>query len=553
MLKPGFTKGAHGRKAKASWGRRNRYLASEQDREGVWLYGRDEGGVRELSRSESLAELGGKNAQYRETIIAFSETECRALEERALGDKLEAQRLAAQDMGERLAGDKPYVVAVHEEQGRWHLHVAVMDEERPRLYGPRGEAQKAFDDFWRASSPRTRILDWDAHLRSKALQGDLRNISQQLQQVEHTRLEVLRQTHGAHGKQAISREFDGQARALIGQRFRAELENIEARHQARGTRGGWEQQVECERADIRRICQENRIQRREERLQARVDGRENPALSAARRTDRPLAKGREAIIRGTQRAISLAEGVATKVVDAALQQTGMPQEARLVALSGIKITAAAAHAINRMAAQVLRSSTRMARVSAPAVARQACHAAKVTMQVSVGVALPIPTGGVSLKAAANESIRDLGAAGKDLAKDGGEFLKSVSQEVAKMARNALDSAGSQGVGLLPRAAAQAVGTAIEAGKTVANTATHALRLDVVGAASSVLQGTAKAAEKAVGLVIQAKSLPAPIRLASNVLEMIPIAGSVLTVARKSTELALGAAHGLQGLTKEVER
>ena len=553
MLKPGFTKGAHGRKAKASWGRRNRYLASEQGREGVWLYGRDEGGVRELSRSESLAELGGKNAQYRETIIAFSETECRALEERALGDKLEAQRLAAQGMGERLAGDKPFVVAVHEEQGRWHLHVAVMDEERPRLYGPRGEAQKAFDDFWRASSPRTRILDWDAHLRSKALQGDLKNISQQLQQVERTRLEVLRRTHGALEKQAVSREFDGQSRALIGQRFRTEWELVDARHQARGTRGGWEQKVECERVDIRRIGQENRIQRREEHLQARVDGRENPALAAARRMDKPLAKGREAIIRGTQRATSLAEGVATKAVDAALRQAGMPREARLVARYAIRITAAAALATSRMAAQVLRSSTRMVRESAPAVAHQACHAAKITTRMSEGIFPALPTGGASVTASSKVSARGLVSTGKDLAKDGGEVLKGSSQEVVKMAGNALNSAGSLGVDLLPRPAAQAVGTAIEAGKTVANTATHALSLDLVGAASSLLQGTAKAAEKAVGAVIQAKSLPAPIHLVSNVLEMIPVAGSVLTVARKSAELALGAAHASQGLTKEVER
>jgi len=183
ILGPGFTPGAHGRTIRASWVRRVAYFTQEKDRDRVYLYGRDEEGVRELTRQEALAELGGKNACYHETIVSLSEAECRALEERAGGDQAEAQRLAAQGMGSRLAGNKPFVVAVHQKDNRWHLHVAVMDEERPRLYGPRGEAQKVFDDFWQASYPRTRILDWDSHERAKVLQSELKNLSRQLQQV----------------------------------------------------------------------------------------------------------------------------------------------------------------------------------------------------------------------------------------------------------------------------------------------------------------------------------------------------------------------------------
>jgi hypothetical protein len=126
ILKPGFTRGARGRTSKATWGRRTAYLANEHDRDKAILFGRGEEDVRPISRTESIQELGGKGADYRETIVALSENECRALEERVRGDKEIAQRSAAHGIGERLAEGNPYVVALHEEANRWHLHVAVI-------------------------------------------------------------------------------------------------------------------------------------------------------------------------------------------------------------------------------------------------------------------------------------------------------------------------------------------------------------------------------------------------------------------------------------------
>ena len=329
ILKAGFTRGARGRQSKAGWGRRTSYLASEHDREKAEIFVRDGEGLRPVNRTEAIQELGGKNTTYRETIVALSENECRALEERAKGDKEAAQRMAAHGIGERLSEGKPYVVALHEEGNRWHLHVAVKDAERPELYGPRGEAQKAFEDYWRSSQPRTRIQDWDSHTHAKNLWAEIRNMGQDLRCLERERFEAVRQVRGAPTKLDTAGRFAGKERELIELRHDLEQKAIMAHHASRGTAGSWEQKVDLERAQIKRAGAENRIQRREDKLLERLENWNRPETRFTRQTDRAFAQGRERLVQAVDRAGKAADRAASTAMKR-LVETCLPREAKVL-------------------------------------------------------------------------------------------------------------------------------------------------------------------------------------------------------------------------------
>lgn len=329
ILKPGFTPGARGRTSKATWGRRTAYLANEHDRDKAILFGRGEDGVYPISRTEAIQELGGKGADYRETIVALSENECRALEERARGDKETAQRLAAHGIGERLAEGNPYVVALHEEANRWHLHVAVQGQERTDLYGPRGEAQKAFEDYWRSTRLRLPVKDWEAFERAKCLQVEVRKLGVDLWCLERERFEAVRDAKGAPAKVAMARQFQAKGQALIVHRHDVEQRAIEERHTSVGTRGSWEQKVDLERAQIRRAGAENRLQRRDDKLRERLEGWNRPDIRFTRTTDRAFAQGRERLLQSVGRAARVA-GRASATAGRSLLQVYLPMEVRVL-------------------------------------------------------------------------------------------------------------------------------------------------------------------------------------------------------------------------------
>jgi len=329
ILKPGFTPGARGRTSKATWGRRTAYLANEHDRDKAILFGRDEEDVRPITRAECIHALGGKNADYRETIVALSENECRALEERARGDKEIAQRSAAHGIGERLAEGNPYVVALHEEANRWHLHVAVKGQERTDLYGPRGEAQKAFEDYWRSTRPRLRVTDWEAYGRAKGLQAEVRKLGVDLWCLEREQFEAVRDAKGAPAKLSMALQFQVKERALILHRHGLEKRAIEERHTSVGTLGSWEQKVELERAQIRRAGAENRLQRRDDKLRERLEGWNRADTRFTRTTDRAFAQGRERLIQSVGRTAKVA-GRASAIAAKSLLQVHLPMEVRVL-------------------------------------------------------------------------------------------------------------------------------------------------------------------------------------------------------------------------------
>ena len=330
ILKAGFTRGARGRQSKASWGRRASYLASEHDREKAVLYGRDEEGIKPLSRSEAIEEMGGKHVEYRETIVSPSEAECRALEARTYGKVEDAQRHAAQGLAERLSEGKPYVVAVHQEGDRWHLHVAVKDADRPEMYGPKGNAQRAFEDYWRSGQPKHRIQDWEAHSTAKQLQGEARNVTQDIRKLDRERFESIRHCPSVPEKLATASRFEHKERELISTRHHLEIKAINSRHQARGTTGSCEQKVDIERANISRAGAENRLQRREDKLHQRLEGRVRPELRTAHITDRTLAQGRERLVQSANRSIQAA-GRAASIAVRSVTQSVVPNPVRALA------------------------------------------------------------------------------------------------------------------------------------------------------------------------------------------------------------------------------
>lgn len=329
ILKPGFTPGARGRTSKASWGRRTAYLANEHDRDKAILFGRGEEDVHSISRTECIQELGGKGADYRETIVALSENECRALEERVRGDKETAQRSAAHGIGERLAEGNPYVVALHEEANRWHLHVAVKGQERTDLYGPRGEAQKAFEDYWRSTKPRHRVEDWEAFGRAKSLLAEVRKLGVDLWCLERERFEAVRDSMGVPAKLAMAGQFQAKEQVLIEHRHNLEQRAIEERHTAVGTQGSWEQKVDLERAQIRRAGAENRLQRRDDKLRERLEGWNRPDIRFTRTTDRAFAQGRERLLQSVGRT-ARAAGRASATAGKSLLHSYLPMEVRVL-------------------------------------------------------------------------------------------------------------------------------------------------------------------------------------------------------------------------------
>lgn len=340
ILKPGFTPGARGRTSKASWGRRTAYLANEHDRDKAILFGRGEEDVHPISQKDAIQEFGGKGADYQETIIALSENECRALEERVRGDKETAQRSAAHGIGERLAEGNPYVVALHEEANRWHLHVAVKGQERTDLYGPRGEAKKVFEDYWRSTRPRLRVEDWEAFGRAKSLQSEVRKLGVDLWCLERERFEAVRDSKGVPAKLAMAGQFQAKEQALIVHRHDLEQKAIEERHTAVGTQGSWEQKVDIERAQIRRAAAENRLQRRADKLHERLEGWNRPDIRFARNTDRVFAQGRERLVQSMGRAARVA-GRASGTAARSLLQVHLPMEVRALSKMARNATPAA--------------------------------------------------------------------------------------------------------------------------------------------------------------------------------------------------------------------
>jgi len=207
--------------------------------------------------------------------------------------------------------------------------VAVKDQERTNLYGPRGEAQKAFEDYWRSTKPRHRVEDWEAFGRAKGLLAEVRKLGVDLWCLERERFKAVRDSKGVPAKLAMAGQFQAKEQALIEHRHNLEQRAIEERHIAVGTQGSWEQKVDLERAQIRRAGAENRLQRRDDKLRERLEGWNRPDIRFTRTTDRTFAQGRERLVQSVGRAARVA-GRASSTAARSLLQVHLPMEVRVL-------------------------------------------------------------------------------------------------------------------------------------------------------------------------------------------------------------------------------
>lgn len=545
IVKGGFTPGSHGRSKQASFGRRVQYLASDHDRDKAMLL---DGRGEEITRGEAVERFGGKDAAYFEVIYAPSEVECRALEER-FGGAEAAQQEMARHLADRMSPDRPCLVAVHTHGERWHLHMPIQGEAPPRLLGSHGEAQRAWDEVLRATRPRERILDWDAHQRSEAVQMVLKSVQREQREVDKERYQAIRAGRNPSQKLEIAQGFDRRGLDLVVRRHQLEVAYIQARYEARGRAGTWDYKVEIEKVDQRRAGGENRIQRRAEDTRDRLGSRgREVGKGAARRTDLTLAKGREATLRAADRVAGMAERAVECGVDAALRGAGVPPEARHMLRIGMKVGQEAMKLTLMTVGAAVRAGTEIGMEVAPAAGRQAIHAAKVTARMSVGMALALPTAGVSLGEAARESGQDVAAAGKDLVQDGVRVGQTTMKEVGKagadLAQEGLRSATSLGMEALPRPMKEAARAAIQAGKTAVRVATDVVRLDVLGAAGNLGKGGLDLVVSGARMAGGTAKLPEAVRMPLGLLEKLPVVGLAAKAAKVAAEVGMGIGRGV---------
>lgn len=544
IVKGGFTPGSHGRKQQASFGRRVQYLSTDHDRDKATLLN---GKGEEITRGKALEVFGGKDAVYHEVIYAPSEVECRALEERFGGPEA-AQKEMARQLASRLSPDRPCLLAAHTHGDRWHLHMPIQGEAHPRLLGPAGKAQRAWDEVLRATQPRERIVDWDAHQRFKELQGGLKGIQREQWQLDRERYHAVRNERNPSLKLEVARCFDKRSLALVAHRHQLELGGIQAKYEARGRVGSWDHQAEAEKAAQRRARGENRVQRRAEKTRERVEGRGlEVGKGAARRTDRVLAQGRERTLRAAERVVGIVGRMVERGVDTGLRGAGVPTEARLMVRAGLKVGREAVRLTLKTIEVVARAGWKIGMEAAPAAGRQAVHAAKITAKMGLGAILAIPTLGKSLGVAVKETGQDLATAGKDLLKDGVRIGQTVSQEAGKasmdVAQEGLRSVTSLGMEALPRPIKEAARGAIQVSGAAGRVAADLVQLNPMAAAVSLGKGGLDVLASGGRALHGVTKLPEAIRVPLVLLEKMPVVGLAAKAAKVTSEIGLQLSRG----------
>lgn len=256
IITPGHTPGFRGRKLPATWVRRTEYLRAEHGRDGVALQGP---GGQDLTAAQSVRLMGGPEAEYHEIIVAPSQAECDAIR----GRNPKAPRVEALQAGHRVAQaytqGRPYVLAMHEQDGRFHFHIAAPGSRSNLALGRHGSMQKAWDREFLGDEPR--IQDWQAHRRFKALKAQLEEVIQTQREVVRARREAVREAPPGQ-KLVTARPFDERARDLVGRRYELEVATLLARYEARGAVGSPRHLAELEQVHHRRIGAEHRLERR---------------------------------------------------------------------------------------------------------------------------------------------------------------------------------------------------------------------------------------------------------------------------------------------------
>ena len=515
IIKPGFTPGFRGRAQAPAWNRRAHYLASQNDRDSARLLGM---AGEELQPSAAIEVMGGSQAGYHEVIVAPGAAECATIRARCPEDPQRAAAEAGQRITKAYALGRPYVLAIHEQEGRFHFHIAVAGPPTGQPLGKHGKLQKEWDREVFGDEPR--IQDWAAHLRFKEEKARLQLIIREQKANERQRQEAVQRA--APGQKAdVARPFEQTARVLIERRHGAELAALQARYEARGALGTPRHQAEVEQADHRRTGALHRLENREV---ARDLGRTKGALG------RGVDTGGRVVQQGARAAGSIGRAA----VDAALREMGVPAPARTIVRAGMAL-----------GEEALQTALRASLEAARAAAQSSIHLGQASVKIGVGLMAALPTGGASLTTAGKEAGQDLAQAGKEL----GQGAARAGVAVGKGAGRAA-AAGTHG--LLPRE----LGLAINAGTTMAKTAVGTVKdiatLSPVSLAKTLASGAVditKTAANAAGLKTR---LPEPVRLALQAAGWIPIVGIAAKAAEVAAQTALSAVNAAtRGL--EVDR
>jgi hypothetical protein len=387
------------------------YLASEHGRDSACLLN---GEGRVLSIEEAIEAIGGKDAAYHEVILAGSDSECEAIRLRRPEDPHGAIREAGLNMARAYAHGRPFVLAIHEGEGRFHFHIAVAGESRGQILGRNGTLQKVWDREYFGEEGR--ILDWEAHKRFLALKVQVQQVIRQQHENRVRRREAIREAPPTR-KAETARPFEARSRELIERRYQLELAALHERYQARGALSSARHRSEQERVEHRRTGALNRLDRRES---------ERRIWSTGRALDRGLG------VVGTQAGRALGSvGQITRIgLDSAMRELGVPRPLRATA----RITVS-------LAAESSKVALKMAMEAAMASVHASLRLAHGTSTFALAAIAAPATGGASLAKALPEVGSDLAMAGREagrgLSRAGGIAVNSASRMASSTVREAL--------------------------------------------------------------------------------------------------------------------
>ncbi len=488
------------------------YLASQHDRDSARLLGSD---GQELTPNQAAEVLGGPQASYHEIIVAPSKSECEAIRARCPEDPNRAAREAGDRLAKAYAKGRPHVLAIHEQDGRFHYHLAVAGPMPERALGRHGQVQKTWDREFGGDEPR--IQDWAAHRRFQQERARLQEVIRQQRENETQRREALKRASPGQ-KVVAARPFEVKARDLVECRHAMEVKALQARYEARGAVGSPRHRAELEQAEHRRTGSLRRLEKRE--------------------TERHMGHVGAGLERGVDQGMRMAQGLTRGVnrlgrsaADQAMRAMGLPAPVRMVARAALALADAAAH-----------TALRASQETAKAALRSSVHVAQASLKTGAALATVLPSGGASLVGLGKDVGQNLGRAGKEL----GQGAIRAGGELAK--------GGARGTGagvneLLPRElrlAQQALGTTA---KTTLGVAKDTLTLSPLALAKTLVNGALElggSVTRAAGLK---GSLPEPLQRAFKAAGWVPVAG----VAAKALELASTVAHNaINAVTRGLE-
>jgi len=500
IIKPGFSPGFRGRTLPPACNRRMYYLASQQERDSARLLGPQ---GQELSAVEAIEVLGGSSAAYHEIIVAPSAQECAAIRARCPSNPDSAIREASSRIAKAYAMGRPYVIGIHEQDGRFHFHLAVAGPMSERALGRHGQVQKTWNLEFLGDEPR--IQDWAAHRRYKEDLARLQAILRDQKENEQQRREAVKRA--APGRKAeAAMPYERRARNLVERRYQVEIRAIQARYEARGTLGSHRHNAEMEQAEHRRTGSIRRLERRETTRQ----------LGAAKaRVGRAVDMGG----RVAQKATRVAGRISGTAMDLAMKGLGVPRPLRRAARAGLVL-----------AQEVAQTTLRAAQETAKAATRSSLHLAQASLKLGAGLVAALPTGGASLAASGKEASQDLAQAAKELG-------HGMFRSGAALGQGAGRAAMAGGQEVLPQEIRTAAGIVIVAGRTAANAAKDILTLSPISLGKTVAGGVLDFGKTTAHGTGVASTLPEPLRRAFQIAGWIPVVGITAKAAQLATETA----------------